>query len=115
MADTGRHAEDADSEDPAADHVEVDDLVEVDLEVIERAVLNDSEPGREIQASFVESFGVFMTEVVRPVLVDVAADGGQPQLLVNGLAELMRSVADKIEFPLDHPRSGYPPQTAGTG
>ena len=90
---------------------ELDDLDE--LEVIERAVLNESEEGRAIQANFVEHFGVFMVEVVRPILVDVAADGGQPQLLVNGLAELMRSVADKIEFPLDHPRSGYPPQEPG--
>jgi hypothetical protein len=88
----------------------VDELVEVDFEVIERAILNDSEEGRAIQAAFIEHFGQFMVDKVRPVLRDVAADGGQPQLLVNGLAELMRSVAESIEFPLGHPRSGFPPK-----
>lgn len=94
---------------------EIDGVVDADLQVIERAVLNDSEEGREIQARFVEHFGAFMVDVVRPVLVGVAAEGGNPQLLVNGLAELMRSVADKIEFPLDHPRSGFPPRMPGAG
>ncbi|MBI2706525.1 MAG: hypothetical protein HYX32_14725 [Actinobacteria bacterium] len=107
MVDTDRQA--GEPEDQA------DDLLDMDLEVIERAVLNDSEEGRTIQAGFVEHFGAFMVEVVRPILVDVAADGGQPQLLVNGLAELMRSVADRIEFPLDHPRSGFPPQMPEAG
>ncbi len=91
----------------------IDALGEIDLEVIERAVLNESPDGRAIQAGFIENFGSFMVDVVRPILVKMAADGGQPQLLVNGLAELMRSVADNIEFPLDHPRSGYPPQMPG--
>src|SRR5262245_9083795 len=83
--------------------------LEVDLEVIERAVLNETDEGRQIQAAFVAQFGEFVRESVRPVLREVARQGGQPQLLVNALAELMRVVADSIEFPLDHPRSGYPP------
>ncbi len=78
--------------------------------VIERAVLNESEAGRQIQLMFVEHFGSFMRDDLRPILRQVAADGGHPQLLVNGLAELMRSVAESIEFPLDHPRAGFPPQ-----
>ena len=81
--------------------------------VIERAVLNDSEAGRQIQAAFIDIFGRYMRDDVRPLLRDVAVAGNQPQLLVNGLAELLRSVARKIEFPLDHPRSGFPPQVPG--
>jgi hypothetical protein len=87
-----------------------DEIVELDFDVIERAVLNESDEGLEIQAAFIANFGEFMSERVRPILRQVAVDGGQPQLLVNALAELMRSVAESIEFPLDHPRSGYPPQ-----
>ena len=88
--------------------------LEVDPEawVIERAVLNESTVGQEIQRSFVDHFGRYMREELRPVLREVARSGEQPQLLVNGLAELMRLVADSIEFPLDHPRSGFPPQLA---
>ncbi|MEZ5140987.1 MAG: hypothetical protein R2726_00485 [Acidimicrobiales bacterium] len=85
-----------------------DDLFDDDL-VIERAVLNDSDDGRRIQAAFVVHFGAFVQDQLRPRLREVAATGGQPQLLVNGLADLLRSVADRIEFPLDHPRSGFPP------
>lgn len=76
--------------------------------VIERAVLNDDPAGREITAGFVRTFGAFVSNEVRPVLRRVAASGGEPQLLVNGLAELLRSTADSIEFPLDHPRSSTP-------
>jgi hypothetical protein len=83
-------------------------------ELIERAVLNDSAAGRELAASFVRAFGDFVTTTVRPILVDVAAEGQEPQLLVNGLAELLRSTADSIEFPLGHPRSGSP-RVGGVG
>jgi hypothetical protein len=76
--------------------------------VIERAVLNDDPAGREITAGFVRMFGAFMSNEVRPVLRRVASTGSEPQLLVNGLAELLRSTADAIEFPLDHPRSSSP-------
>ena len=89
-----------------------DEASDADAWVIERAVLNDSDAGRQIQSMFVEHFGSFMSDDLRPILRQVAADGGHPQLLVNGLAELMRSVADAIEFPLDHPRAGFPPQLA---
>jgi hypothetical protein len=82
------------------------EVIDVDFQVVERAVLNDTAEGQAIQAAFIEHFGQFVEATVRPILRDIAADGGQPQLLVNGLAELMRSVADAIEFPLDHPRSG---------
>ena len=86
-----------------------DDLFDGEDPAIERAVLNESDEGRRIQALFVSAFGAFVRDELRPVLRDVAAGGGQPQLLVNGLADLLRSVADQIEFPLDHPRSGFPP------
>ena len=68
--------------------------------VIERAALNDSGEGRVIAAEFVADFGRFMSETVRPVLRQVAIDGGEPQLLVNGLAELLRLTAESIEAPL---------------
>ncbi len=80
------------------DRVAADD--ELEIVVIERAALNDSGEGRLMAAAFVEEFGRFMSETVRPVLRQVAADGGEPQLLVNGLAELLRLTADSIEFPL---------------
>jgi len=91
--------------DPPAAGSQLDDF---DPAVIERAVLNDTEQGRRIAASFVKVFGDYVTASVRPILVEVAEDGGEPQLLVNGLAELLRSTADRIEFPLDHPRAGSP-------
>jgi hypothetical protein len=77
-------------------------------QLVERAILNDSAAGREIAASFVRAFGDFITATVRPILVDVATEGQEPQLLVNGLAALLRTTADSIEFPLGHPRSGSP-------
>ena len=88
---------------------EVEELLE-DLQdwTIERAVLNDSAEGKEIAAGFVRVFGSYVSNEVRPVLRKVALEGGEPQLLVNGLAELLRSTADSIEFPLHHPRSGSP-------
>lgn len=76
--------------------------------LIERAVLNESEVGRRITSDFVRTFGDFVTTLVRPALVEMAGQGDEPQLLVNGLAELLRSTADAIEFPLDHPRAGSP-------
>ena len=85
------------------------DAGDADDEVIERAKLNDSEEGREIAAGFVKLFADYFATSVRPLLVQVAEDGRHPQLLVNGLAELMRTTADRIEFPLDHPRAGAPP------
>lgn len=88
------------------------ELEGVSAELIERAVLNDSEEGRQIAAGFVKVFGDFISNDVRPILRDYAAEGGEPQLLVNGLAELLRSTGDSIEFPLDHPRAGSP--TRGT-
>ncbi len=100
---------DQDGGGPAAEPDAFDDLFDGDDPAIERAVLNESDEGRRIQALFVAAFGAFVRDELRPVLRDVAATGRQPQLLVNGLADLLRSVADQIEFPLDHPRSGFPP------
>jgi hypothetical protein len=77
-------------------------------DVIERVMLNDSVAGREIAAAFVRMFGDFVATTVRPILVNVATEGEEPQLLVNGLAALLRSTASSIEFPLDHPRAGSP-------
>jgi hypothetical protein len=100
---------DADAVDDPVFDADAGDLIDDRFE-IERAVLNETEEGRTIQTLFVEHFGLFVRDQLRPILRQVAANGGQPQLLVNGLAELLRSVADSIEFPLDHPRSGFPPQ-----
>jgi hypothetical protein len=72
--------------------------------VVERADLSASPEGRAIAAAFVATFGEFVSATVRPVLRDVAAAGGEPQLLVNGLAQLLRDVADSVEFPVDEPR-----------
>jgi hypothetical protein len=84
------------------------EMAMLDPALIERAVLNESVQGQQIAASFVKVFGDYMTSAVRPVLVEYAGLGGEPQLLVNGLAELLRLTADAIEFPLDHPRAGSP-------
>jgi hypothetical protein len=67
---------------------------------VERAVLSETEEGRTISAVFISTFGEFVSGTVRPILRDVAAEGGEPQLLVNGLAQLLREVADSMEFPL---------------
>lgn len=77
---------------------------EFELIEIERAVLNETEEGRALAADFIAVFGDFVSERVRPRLRDIAAAGGEPQLLVNGLAELLRGVADSIEFPIGAPR-----------
>ena len=79
-----------------------------DVEVIERMSLADTEDGRAVSAAFVDAFGRFMSADVRPILRRMAADGDEPQLLVNGLAELLRLTADSIEFPLDHERPPPP-------
>lgn len=85
----------------------------LDGDLIERIVLNECEEGRRIAATFVRVFGDFVSSEVRPILREFAADGGQPQLLMNGLAELLRATATSIEFPLDHPRAGAPASPAG--
>ena len=54
---------------------------------IERAVLSETAEGRAIAAAFVTSFGAFVSDTVRPILREVADSGGEPQLLVNGLAQ----------------------------
>jgi hypothetical protein len=66
---------------------------------VERAVLSESPEGRAISAGFIAALGAFMTDMVRPILRDVAGAGGEPQLLVNGLAQMLRDVADSMEFP----------------
>src|SRR5690606_23395810 len=71
-----------------------DGLFDGEDPAIERAVLNETEEGRRIQAAYVAAFGEFVRAELRPTLRDVAHNGGQPQLLVNGLADLLRSVAD---------------------
>jgi hypothetical protein len=76
----------------------------LDSAEIERAVLNETDRGRAISADFVILFGDFISSQVRPKLRAVADEGGEPQLLVNGLAELMRTVADSIEFPIGSTR-----------
>jgi hypothetical protein len=68
--------------------------------VIERMALSDTERGRVVASAFIADFGAFMTETVRPILREMATEGEEPQLLVNGLAELMRLTAESIEFPL---------------
>lgn len=66
---------------------------------VERAVLSDTAEGRTIAAAFISTFGEFVSGTVRPVLQEVAGAGGEPQLLVNGLAQMLRDVADTVEFP----------------
>jgi hypothetical protein len=67
---------------------------------VERAVLSETAEGRAIAAAFVTSFGAFVSDTVRPILREVADSGGEPQLLVNGLAQMLRSVADSVESPV---------------
>ena len=69
-------------------------------ESVERAVLNDSEEGRRLASRLVELFGAFMSDEVRPVLRRIAEEGGEPQLTVNALAELLRQIADATEKPV---------------
>jgi hypothetical protein len=82
---------------------------------IERAVLNESAEGQRVVAAFVRSFGAFVTDELRPVLRRAAVAGDEPQLIVNGVAALLRSTADAIEFPLDHPRAGSPKPAQSDG
>jgi len=93
----------------AADHGEdAFDGFAPDVVVIERVALGESDEGKLIAAAFVEDFGRYMDREVRPVLRRVAGAGGEPQLLVNGLAELLRLTADTIEYPVGVER---PPRT----
>jgi hypothetical protein len=79
----------------------------IDPEAFEREVLrttsvahiplNQVPGGRALAARFVELFGAYVRDDVRPLLREVAADGRDAQLVVNGLAELLRSVASTIE------------------
>jgi hypothetical protein len=88
-------------------HPAVDDLEAVmahddgDEQLIERTVLNDSEEGQVLATRLIELFGSFMSEEVRPVLRRIAEEGGEPQLMVNALAELMRQIADATEKPVE--------------
>ena len=65
---------------------------------VERAVLSESAEGRIIAVAFIDCFGHFVSDDVRPILRDVHEAGGEPQLLVNGLAQMLRNVADSMEF-----------------
>ena len=93
-----------------------DELADADpwIADIERAVLSETEEGRTIAAHFISTFGEFVSGTVRPILRDVADDGGEPQLLVNGLAQLLREVADGMEFPLGIESSSRRPAAAPT-
>ncbi len=77
-----------------------------DADELERAVLADTPEGRRIASRFVEVFGAFVSDDVRPLLRDVAAAGEEPQLLLNGLASLLREVADSIEMAPGASRDG---------
>ena len=78
--------------------------IELDMVEIERAVLNETDEGRAVTAEFISLFGDFVSNRVRPRLRTISAEGGEPQLLVNGLAELLRCVANSIEFPIGSTR-----------
>jgi len=84
------------------------DAFDPEVVVIERVALGESNEGKSIAAAFVEDFGRYMDRDVRPVLRRVAAAGGEPQLLVNGLAELLRLTADTIEYPIGAERPPRP-------
>jgi hypothetical protein len=77
-----------------------DQADDAEVVLIERMVLANTEAGRLVSARFVKRFGEFIGDEVRPVLRELAAEGSDPQLLVNGLAELLRLTADSIEFPV---------------
>jgi hypothetical protein len=79
-----------------------------EIVVIERMALADTADGRAVSAAWVARFGAFMRDDVRPVLRRLATEGEDPQLLVNGLAELLRLTADSIEFPLGRERPAPP-------
>jgi len=81
---------------------------------VERAVLSDSPEGRTIAAAFIAAFGEFVSGTVRPALREVAEAGGEPQLLVNGLAEMLRDVADTIEYPVGGRPPGHPGADPGS-
>jgi hypothetical protein len=90
-----------------ADEKEMDDVdptLDPEIVVIERMALSDTERGRTLASAFVTTFGDFMTETVRPLLREMAEEGGDAQLLVNGLAELMRLTAEAIEYPIGSER-----------
>jgi hypothetical protein len=76
---------------------------------VERAVLSDSVEGRAIAAAFITAFGDFVAGTIRPILRGVADAGGEPQLLVNGLAQMLRDVADTMEFAPGERSSAHPP------
>jgi len=84
------------------------------VDEVERAVLSDTAEGRAIAAAFIACFGEFVTATVRPVLREVADGGGEPQLLVNGLAQMLRDVASTMEFPVGG-RPAARPAGDGTG
>lgn len=67
-------------------------------EVVRRAVLSETSEGRALAAAFVADFGRFVSVHVRPVLRDAAHAGDDPQRTVAGLAQLLRDVADAVEF-----------------
>lgn len=92
------------------DEERTDDLVADGdwVDDVERAVLSDSAEGRAIAAAFISAFGEFVSGTVRPILRDVADAGGEPQLLVNGLAQMLRDVAETMEFPLGDRSSAGP-------
>lgn len=90
------------------------------IDGVERAVLSDSPEGRAIAAAFISTFGEFVTGTLRPILREVSASGGEPQLLVNGLAQMLRDVAESVEFPVgedgvDRGPGAPPPGAGGTG
>ena len=70
---------------------------------IDRAVLSDSSEGRVIAAELIATFGAFVDTTVRPLLREVADSGRDPQLVMNGLAQMLRSVADSVEGPVPSP------------
>ena len=85
----------------------MDDELAFDLDIveIERAILNESEEGRALAAaSSSRCSATSSASRFGRGCATIAAAGGEPQLLVNGLAELMRRVADSIEFPIGTPR-----------
>jgi len=102
------------------DEQEAADLVadEEWIDGVDRAVLSDSPEGRAMAAAFIATFGDFISNTVRPVLRGVADAGGEPQLLVNGLAQMLRDVAECVEFPVGETASsdrGPGPGATGDG
>ena len=82
-------------------------LEDLDLALADPDLSLDSTPEtRALKAQFVANFGVWFEGEVRPLLRRVHAAGGEPQLLVNDLADFLHTIAESIVFPVEDAGDG---------